>query len=203
LEIADHFEISVRTVQRRIRNIRSNYSGVEVREEWDGSKKTYRCIRYSVSDRLKPASIDVITLHRLRLASEVFRHSGLTAHADAMDAHIETLMLNLPRVVRQTYERDLERLSKLERVKIARTVPVADKGVVEALQLASLAHRKMSVVLDDGQTLKGTVKALTYDLGQDAEVAFHSEKGTISVPLRSVQKINGIDDLLADAMLQC
>lgn len=197
--IAEEIGVSERTVQRRIRQIRTDYTGLEIREGYVGRAKTYRCIRRSFSRSLGLSMTDVMTLHRLALASTIFRSAGMLDHADDINAHIETLMTNLPRARRQVVEQELCRLSRVECIKTAKKTPAAKKGITDALQIASVAGRNITAVLKGGRIINGSVEAISHGLQGNSEIALRCAKGTHRVPLASIQKVKGIDDILTDA----
>lgn len=200
--IAEAFGVSVRTVQRRIRKIRTDYAGLDIRESTDGGTKTYRCIRKGITVSMGLKKRDIMTLHKLGMASEVFRASGLIDHADAFDAHVESLMAILPRAVRNTCQRELDRLSKREQFIVAKAKPVARKGITEALQLAIVAQRKVGVRLNSGKGIRGAVEGISYGIA-GAEVELSLQDGSCrAIPLNEIDQIDGIADLIADDLIR-
>lgn len=196
-DIAQEFGVSIRTVQRRIRELRTRYSGLDIRETQVGDAKAFRYLRRGITVGMGVTARDIVTLHRLRLAANVFRNAGMVAHAETLQDHVEALTSTMPRAHRQAVERQLQRLSNMERVKSGTKKPQINRTVVEALQLASLAEREVSATLRSGVVLKGTVESIRHTLeGHDVVRLRLSDGVSRTVAMEHISCICGVNDLL-------
>lgn len=194
-EIAGAFGVSIRTVQRRLKELRERLPGVEVRENVPDGIKLFRCIRTTASAtglRFR----DIMGLHHVRMAARVLLACGLVDNARKLDALAESMMLHMPRAMREQCERRLKKLAGLEAIEKVAIRPVAPAGVADALRLALVAERKVILLLSHGDSIRGEVKGITYSLDGWAVVSIELEVGgSCRISLCEVDQVCGVEDL--------
>jgi AraC-like DNA-binding protein len=195
LDIAGVFGVSIRTVQRRLNELRERLPGVEVRESVHDGIKRFRCIRATTSAaglRFR----GIMELHQVRMAARVLLACGLVDNARELDALAESMMRNMPRAMREQCERRLQKLASFEAIEKVATMPVAPAGVADALRLALVAERKIILLLSHGESIRGQVKGINYSLDGCAAVSIELEVGgSCRISLREVDRVCGVEDL--------
>jgi hypothetical protein len=194
-EIAGSFEVSTRTVQRRLNELRERLPGVEVRESVADGVKLFRCIRKTAAG-MGLRSLDLMGLHQVRMAARIFLACGMVDNSRELDALAENVMSHMPRAMREQCERRLQRLASLEAIDRVPIMPVAQAGVAGALRLALLADREVILVLCCGENVRGRISGITYSLDGWAVVLLELQHGGCRrVLLSKVDRVCGVEDL--------
>lgn len=194
-EIAGSFDVSTRTVQRRLNELRVRLPGIEVRESMGDGVKLFRCIRKTAAG---PGlrSRDFLGLHEMRMASRILLACGMVDNSRELDALAESVMSHMPRAIREQCERRLQRLASLEAIDRVTIMPVAQAGVSAALRLALLAEREVNLVLSGGESVRGRITGITYNLDGWAAVSIEALHGICRrISLREVDRVCGVEDL--------
>ena len=199
--VAEAFNVSKRTAQRRIAQLRSMLPGVEIRESIVGGVKTFQCNRKSITSRSGMKPRDLLGIHELRLAARTLRGCGMTDHARGLDALAEGLMSQMPRAVRNSCERDLQKIAGLEGITTGTAKPVAKAGISDRLRLSFLAEREVTLSVFGGSELVGKVVRISYGLDGQATVVLRNSRGdNLDIGLRSIERIRGVEDLTYEAL---
>ena len=196
-DIAGEFGVSTRTVQRRMNEIRIRYPGVTIRESLVGRTKTFHYIRPPSKKVLSMSQRQVVTLHKLRMAANVFRMTGMVDHANDLDAFVEATLSELPRASRRMCESLLHSLSAFETFDLPRTKPHSNAATTEALRLANISKRAVIICLKNGHSFIAKVSGLRFKLnGRTTLHVIHADGSLDKIELRQIQKVKGTEDLL-------
>ncbi len=197
--IASEFNVSVRTVQRRIADIRERLPGVEVAFDDSSGERAYWCTRKPGDMVPMARQKDVLTMHQMRMAASMFRTLGLSDYAEAFDEHVRHLMNGVPHAHNRSYRKSLERLAQREAILLGGSAPFAGAGIARQIRLALLAGRKVVFHRVSGEAISGFAEKLSFDAMYGACVEVTLEDGKIiRVDLADIESVDGIEDLRRD-----
>lgn len=198
-EIASSFSVSIRTVQRRIADIRDRLPGVQISFEEIGGERAYWCTRNPGNMVPVARQKDVVTMHQMRMAADMFRTLGLFDYADAFDEHVRHLMSGVPHKDSQSYRKSLERLAEREAIMLEGRAPLFNSRITKQIRLALLAGRKAVFHLSSGKAIPGFPEKLTFDARLGAGVEVMMEDGALTgLDLSEIQSVQGVEDLWRD-----
>lgn len=198
-DIASEFGVSIRTVQRRISDIRDHLPGVEIAFVDSSGERAFWCTR-KPGDMVPVArQKDLLTLHQMRMAAGMFRVLGLPDYAEAFDEHVRHLMTGVPQAHSHSYKKSLERLAQREAILFEKRAPSSCARTTKQVRLALLAGRSVRFLLASGKTLSGVAEKLSFDesLGACVDVT-PEDGGTICLNIKDIKMIEGIEDLWRD-----
>ena len=194
--IASEFNVSVRTVQRRIADIREHLPGVEVAFDDSSGERAFWCTRKPGNMVPMARQKYVLTMHQMRMAADMFRTLGLSDYAEAFDEHVRHLMSGVPHNDSRAYRKSLERLGQREAILLGGRAPFAGARIARQIRLALLAGRKAVFHLASGETIPGFAERLSFDAMYGACVEVTAEDGKIiRVDLADIESVEGIEDL--------
>lgn len=200
-EIAFHFGVSKRSVQRWIDRVEADFPGLSVEESWDNAGiKRFRCIGRS---RLGGASFgkrDILALWSLTLAADLMHENGLHDDADAIADITTSLLGNAPRAMRKEIELLIARLRKSEGVAgDGAQMLQSSRGVANKLRLAMLHERKVKLNLQDGRSISAYIDGVIRTPSACAQVKTGGKN--VIIPLDHIIEVVGVEDLCCDDFL--
>lgn len=193
-EVAEHFGVATRSVQRWIARIEPSYQGLTVEHLWDETtQKRFRCSSPSKLLSVTLHKRDVLAIWSMTLAAQVLRSSGLTDDADAIAAVQALALKDVPRGQRLEIEKRIAVLASGEKVPPAQSRDVAAKGVPNALRLAMIHGRTVTLTLRNDKTVVGRVKAILH--ASKIAVTLETGRGEVILPLSQILDAAGVEDL--------
>lgn len=195
-ELATNFKVSVRSVQRRIEEIRIAYPNTLI-EAKRVNIKIFRCKqpRAFVGEALKAS--DVLMMHTLNKAVHALQQDGCADDAEVLMDFVDHLRRNIPRAAWNHCQSMLARLAACDNLKGDQAaLAVAKQGIKRRVHLALIADRDAMFILRDRSSIIG--KPIKMQEGaHGACLLVCAKDGECLIPLADIEAVGGFDDVLA------